>query len=105
MKKLFVYANILGFRAFLFAFKIAFRVARIFWAPARWALMVLAGLSWFLPETKPSFKKDGNPVGGIVKFVDKRIFKTKELESEKWSRENGCTDEEILAAIKANKAA
>ena len=105
MKKVLTHVNVLGLRVFIWAFGIALFIGKIFWKPARLILAILAGLAWFLPEVKPDDKKDGNPVGGIVNFVDKRIFKTKELESEKWSRENGCTDEEILTAIKANKAA
>lgn len=95
MNKLAVRFNIFGFSAFLFMFGIALKIGqklyKYFITPLCWVL-------WQGAKVIPEEKADPNPhaiekientvAKGVCGFVDKHIFKTKELESEKWLKEH-----------------
>ena len=87
--------NIKGFNFVLsvygFGFKIARKIYNKLIVPS---LKILWKLSNFLPEEKEdtnpdALEKIGNAVGRSICFVmDDVIFKSKELESEKWLKEH-----------------
>ncbi len=87
--------NIKGFKFILsvygFGFKIALAIYNKFIVPI---LKILWKFASLLPEEKADAKplaleKIGNSVGNGICFVmDNVIFKTKELESEKWLKEH-----------------
>ena len=100
MNKITTYANIAGFECILLPIKIAIIIGtpiyKYIFTPMCWVLWQFAKL---MPEgktyTKPGIgEKIVNAVAHhTVSFIDNHIFKTKELESEKWTREweaKGC---------------
>ena len=87
--------NIKGFNFVLSVYGFGFKIARAIYnkliVPS---LKILWKLSNFLPEEKEdtnpdALEKIGNAVGRSICFVmDDVIFKSKELESEKWLKEH-----------------
>ena len=87
--------NIKGFNFVLSIYGFGFKIARTIYnkliVPS---LKILWKLSNLLPEEKEdanldALEKIGNSVGrGICFVMDNVIFKTKELESEKWLKEH-----------------
>ena len=87
--------NIKGFNSILSIYGIGFRIARkIYYKLIVPSLGILWKLANLLPEEKAdanplALEKIGNAVGrGICFVMDDVIFKTKELESEKWLKEH-----------------
>ena len=92
--------NQAGFSAFLFFFGIALYVGKFLY---KFVLTPVCFVLWQLAKVMPEEKADPNPSAsekfenamahGVTKVVDGVLFKTKELESEKWTREweaKGC---------------
>lgn len=92
--------NQAGFSAFLFLFGIALYVGKFLY---KLALTPVCFVLWQLAKVMPEEKADPNPhalekmentlAKGVCGVMDGVIFKTKELESEKWTREweaKGC---------------
>lgn len=87
--------NIKGFNFILSIYGFGFKIARkIYNKVIVRGLKILWKLSNLLPEEKEdpnpdALEKIGNSVGrGICFVMDNVIFKTKELESEKWLKEH-----------------
>lgn len=87
--------NIKGFKFFLSIYGLGFKIARkIYNKLIVPCLKILWKISNLLPEEKEdanpdALEKIGNSVGhGICFVMDNVLFKTKELESEKWLKEH-----------------
>ena len=87
--------NIKGFKFILSVYGFGFKIARAIYKKCIVpSLKILWKLSNLLPEEKEdtnpdALEKIGNAVGrGICFVMDDVIFKSKELESEKWLKEH-----------------
>lgn len=92
--------NIAGFNGILLLYGIAFRICRPIY---KYILTPGLRVAWQAAKVMPEEKADPNPhaiekmenalAKGVCGVMDGVIFKTKELESEKWAREweaRGC---------------
>lgn len=101
MDKIFLKVNIVGFKCFLLLFKIAIIIGTPIY---KYILTPMLWVLWQLAKALPA-DTDPNPMQDAINkdidamahntatFIDNHIFKTPELESERWTREweaEGC---------------